>query len=221
MRKFGIFLSSLLTTIVINANSTSTPLYTHQDSVKIVVLLEECMNIKPGKGDDILFFARKFIGTPYGAKTLEVSECERLVVNLEKLDCTTFVETVTALTLTYREKKNSFKDFLKWLRHIRYKNGTSIDYTWRNHYFSSWIENAEKMALVKEIGQEENNRDNQFTSTKVLHIHYMSNHQGQYNALVNHPEYLSHIKKAEQQLTGRPKIRPDYLQNEWLSKKIT
>src|SRR5512142_59189 len=39
-----------------------------------------------------------FIGTPYVAHTLEVPGPEHLVVNLQGLDCTTFVENVLALS---------------------------------------------------------------------------------------------------------------------------
>ena len=77
------------------------------DAQKIGSLLMEASKLS--KGENIpLFFARKFIGIPYVAHTLEVNDDERLVVNTRQLDCTTFVETVTALTLCAYNKEYSY-----------------------------------------------------------------------------------------------------------------
>ena len=61
-----------------------TMVYAAEDSVRVEQLLQaDCGE------NDVLFFARQFLGTPYVAHTLEVSDPERLVVNLRQLDCTT------------------------------------------------------------------------------------------------------------------------------------
>ena len=78
------------------------------DTSRISELLVEGMRSLPADaspGDRADFFARRFIGTPYGAHTLEapVGQDEALVVNLDSLDCTTFVETVAALAATLGE----------------------------------------------------------------------------------------------------------------------
>ena len=39
----------------------------------------------------------RFVGTPYRPRTLELAGPERLVINLEALDCVTFVENVLVL----------------------------------------------------------------------------------------------------------------------------
>ena len=49
-------------------------------------------------------------------KTLEVNPVEELVVNLRELDCTTFVETVLALTLTTREGGQKWDDYCQTLK---------------------------------------------------------------------------------------------------------
>ncbi|MEO9662251.1 MAG: N-acetylmuramoyl-L-alanine amidase-like domain-containing protein, partial [Maribacter dokdonensis] len=41
---------------------------------------------------------KTFMQTPYVAKTLEIGDTETLVVNLQGLDCTTFVENVLAFS---------------------------------------------------------------------------------------------------------------------------
>lgn len=46
----------------------------------------------------MLWFGKKFIGIPYVGGTLDRAEEEKLVINTSELDCTTFVEIVTALT---------------------------------------------------------------------------------------------------------------------------
>lgn len=53
-----------------------------------------------------------FRGTPYVASTLE-KEPEGLVVNLQELDCTTFAETVLALSRTLREENPTFENFVR------------------------------------------------------------------------------------------------------------
>ena len=55
----------------------------------------------------LLRLHESFIGVPYVAHTLDLNEDEKLVVNLHGLDCTTYVEAVTALTLVL-EGRNTF-----------------------------------------------------------------------------------------------------------------
>ena len=85
----------------------------------------------------VAFFARKFIGTPDGAHTLE-GEPEMLTVNLDSLDCTTFVEVSMALAFTVNENRTSWRDFVYNLRRIRYRNGEVDGYPSRLHYICDW-----------------------------------------------------------------------------------
>ena len=55
-------------------------------------------------GTTMVAIGKTFIGTPYVAKTLEIGEIESLVVNLQGLDCTTFVENVLAFGLLLKGK---------------------------------------------------------------------------------------------------------------------
>lgn len=48
-------------------------------------------------GDLVVRIGERFVGTPYQPRTLELAGPERLVVNLEVLDCVTFVENVLVL----------------------------------------------------------------------------------------------------------------------------
>ena len=60
--------------------------YTAADSVLVERLLKESKALKPGD-NKVLFFARRLLGKPYVAHTLEVADPERLVVNTRQLDC--------------------------------------------------------------------------------------------------------------------------------------
>ena len=86
------------------------PQYTSADSAKVVKLLLEGKRHKD-KQDLVLFFARKFLGVPYVASTLENNTDERLVINLRQLDCTTFVENVLTLTLCTQNGKTTLPIF--------------------------------------------------------------------------------------------------------------
>lgn len=85
----------------------------------------------------VAFFAEKFIGTPYAAHTLE-GEQEILTVNLDSLDCTTFVETALALAYTTGEGRRSWRDYVYNLRRLRYRGGEVAGYPSRLHYIADW-----------------------------------------------------------------------------------
>ncbi len=102
-------------------------------------------------GDTIVAVGKSFLDTPYVEKTLEVGETETLVVNLQGLDCTTFVENVLAFGIMLKSKQSLFEDFTETLETIRYRNGEMNGYPSRLHYFTEWIRNNEKKGLVKDI----------------------------------------------------------------------
>ncbi|MCR9263426.1 MAG: DUF1460 domain-containing protein [Flavobacteriaceae bacterium] len=102
-------------------------------------------------GDTIVAVGKSFLDTPYVEKTLEVGETETLVVNLQGLDCTTFVENVLAFGTMLKSKQDSFEDFTKTLETIRYRDGDLKGYPSRLHYFTEWIRNNEEKGLVKDI----------------------------------------------------------------------
>ena len=120
-------------------------------------------------GKTIVAIGKTFMGTPYVAKTLEIGETETLVVNLQGLDCTTYVENVLAFGLMLEKGESSFDDFTETLENIRYKDGELEGYASRLHYFSEWIANNEKKGLLKditsEIGGMEITKDINFMST--------------------------------------------------------
>ncbi|SKB52419.1 N-acetylmuramoyl-L-alanine amidase-like domain-containing protein [Maribacter arcticus] len=125
--------------------------------------------LQPDFGSTIVSVGKTFMKTPYVAKTLEIGDTETLVVNLQGLDCTTFVENVLAFSMLLKQQEDSFDAFVKNLEVIRYKDGDLDGYASRLHYFSEWIANNAEKGLLKditgEIGGAEITKDIDFMST--------------------------------------------------------
>ena len=169
-----------------------------KDSILICQLLEEA-RLQPRTTNFPLFFARKFLGVPYVAHTLEINDDEQLVVNTRQLDCTTLVETVTALTLCAYRNLYSWHDYLNALVSMRYRNGIIEDYTSRIHYFTEWITCNTKTGIVTEIQEP----DPPFSAVQQVSVNFMSTHPDSYKALRQHPEYIGRICQMEQQVSNQ------------------
>ena len=167
--------------------------YQRADSLKICRLLRDA-----NKQTTTLWFARQFLNIPYVAHTLEVNPAEQLVVNTRQLDCTTLVETVTALTLCAHQGKRSWNDYLTTLRTLRYRKGKLDGYPSRLHYFSDWIADKTAMSIVKEI----QSPNPPFSAVQHINVNYMSAHPDAYQALKAHPEWVSVIRQQEETLSG-------------------
>lgn len=203
----GIFLSAF-------PLSLSALTYTREDSLKVVDLLDEARR-QPEGTNWTLFFARKFVGTPYVASTLEVNREEELVVNLRELDCTTLVENVVALTLTVREAHPDFAAFCRNLERIRYRGGRLEGYASRNHYFSEWIESNERQGLVKEVKGDAGKGFRPFVGRQVLDLDYMSSHPEAYPMLKGRTDEVRRIRANERKLKG---VKVRYVPAAWLDK---
>ena len=171
--------------------------YKKADSVKVVKLLTEASRLSKST-NWMVYFGKQFCGIPYVAKTLENNKNEKLVVNLRQLDCTTFVETTTALSLCMKNGKRTFHDFCYYLRMIRYKHGV-VDYSSRLHYFTQWIDDNSNLGFVSEI----TSTTKPFTAIQTLNINYMSSHIDLYPMLKGNPVAIRNISKEEKMLTGR------------------
>ena len=181
-------------TLLIGLAAEAQVTYTKADSITICRLLKEA----PRKAST-LWFARQFHGIPYVAHTLEVNDNEQLVINTRQLDCTTLVETVTALTLCVQQEKRQWADYLKTLRTLRYRQGMMDGYTSRLHYFTDWIDDKQLMGIVSEI----QGPNPPFTALQKVKVGYMSQHPQSYKALKANEALVPIIKRQEQQLTGK------------------
>jgi Protein of unknown function (DUF1460). len=145
----------------------------------------------------IIETARFFMDKPYVAHTLEI-EPEGLVVNLREFDCTTFVETVLALSRTvFIKNQPLFEDFCNQLLNIRYRRGTITDYTSRIHYFSDWIYENETRGHVTDITK------NVGGVSYSVNVNYMSGHSDSYKQLKSNEKYVEVIKKQEAVISAR------------------
>ncbi len=145
-----------------------------------------------------LDFARKFLGRPYVAATLEVADPEQVVVNLQGLDCATLVETSQALAMTRREGKTDVASYTRNLEKIRYFDGKNRGYTSRLHYLSFWMADLTKRKVAKEVLLPQT-----LTQPLEIRLNYMSTHADAYPFLKNHPERVREIAQLERKYSGK------------------
>lgn len=144
-----------------------------------------------------------FLGTDYVPRTLEVPGPERLVVNLEQLDCVTFVENALALahlaaTLADDVLSDSTRfqqAFRGTLTRIRYRGGVLDGYGSRLHYFSEWIADNQALGLVQDVTAELGGIPDDEP------VDFMSTHPDAYPQLSD-PGALATVREAEARLSG-------------------
>lgn len=180
------------------------PQYTQEDSLRVMNLIQSAIEdtlAYPTAGQMMLRIGRAIeaMNVPYVAHTLEPNDKERLIVNLRELDCTTFVETVTALTLCVRTHRTTFEDYCRVLQKIRYWQGRPPQYVRRLHYFTSWIEDNTTMDLVREI----QGPNPPFTAVQTVQAHYMTQHPDKYRMLTVNPQDIPMIREMEQRIEGK------------------
>jgi len=87
-------------------------------------------------GARIEFISGHFLGTQYKEATLigDIKTPEDLAINLEGVDCLTFIDYMEAMRLS-----GSFSEFPENLKRVRYRHGR-VSYEERNHFFTDWRE---------------------------------------------------------------------------------
>ena len=157
----------------------------------------------PRFGDLLARIGERFVGTPYQPHTLEVPGPERLVINLEALDCVTFVENVLTLARLAWAAPPALADgpagfqaaFRDELTRIRYRDGTLDGYGSRLHYFSEWIADNEAAGLVDAVSRELGG------TPDGTAIDFMSTHPDAYRQLTD-PAMLAEIARIEGRLAA-------------------
>jgi cell wall-associated NlpC family hydrolase len=145
----------------------------------------------------IINTAKYFLGKPYAASTLEVSDNEALVVNLRELDCTTFVENCIALSGIIKFGRSSLDDYSALLTYIRYRDGEIDGYISRLHYTSDWAYENEKKEILKNISRETGGQ------MMLKTINFMSTHPQSYKHLKDNKENIAKIKEIEDSINSR------------------
>lgn len=147
------------------------------------------------------------VGVPYVASTLEpetmpedlVNTVEPLIVRLDAVDCTTFVEYASAAILSHLPVPDPNDSlFLYCLQSLRYRGGVRGNYTTRKHYFSEWILDAEKQELLTEV-----TRTMPGAVPLQRTIDFMSKHVNAYPQLKACPKLLPGIYNAEHELSSQ------------------
>lgn len=180
------------------------------DTTEINALLEK--GLKSGKktaNELVTFYAYELLGRPYVAHTLE-GEKEMLTINIDELDCTTFVETLYALARTTLNERYSWRDYANNLEDIRYRGGHIDGYASRLHYISEWTVDNTSRGNIVEITKEVPG-----AKELVKTINFMSTHRESYPSLKD-DETFNKIKNYEE---GYRNHKTYYLKKEQLNGK--
>lgn len=172
--------------------------YQRADSLRVMELFQKAKSVKAkGMAAYMVFFARQLKGVPYVGKTLEKNREERLVVNLRQLDCTTYVETVLALSRCMAQCNPTFANYCANLRLVRYKDG-KVAYTARQHYFTYWIQQNVRKGIVADI----QSPNPPYSAVQTVKADYMTTHLAQYPMLKDKPAWVRQIAAMEKSITG-------------------
>jgi hypothetical protein len=148
-------------------------------------------------GDAVAAIGKSFLGVDYVANLLEQPGAERLVVNLQGLDCVLFCENALTFARCVKEGKTSFTDYKAELQLIRYRGGIIDQYPSRLHYFSDHIFDNEKKGVVRNVTREIGG----VPFRKA--VNFMSTHPDSYIKLKEHPEFVNVIRKQEESINKR------------------
>lgn len=143
-----------------------------------------------------LQIGQSLIGTPYVEKTLELPGEEKLVINLNGLDCTTYLETVVTLARVATSGNLTFEAFEKELEQLRYQEGIRKDYSSRLHYFSDWIFQNQQKGIIRDITRE-------IGGTEYPNQPSFMSENPQFYAQLSNPEFLEAIKADEAEIAQR------------------
>jgi hypothetical protein len=160
-------------------------------------------------GELVARIGETFVGTPYAPHTLEVAGEERLVVELQELDCVTFVENVLALArfvqmapdVMLDDPAESYRPFYAGiLERIRYRGGTLDGYSSRLHYFSEWISDNSDKGILRNISQEIGG------VVDTERVDFMTTHADAYRQLGEDPQLLPALEAVESRLNESPRF---------------
>ena len=166
------------------------------DSIRVERWLKEALTL-PRDSCRTLHFARKMLGVPYVAGTLDGNGTEKLIVHTDALDCTTFVETVLALCIADKREERDFEGFKKALADVRYRDGFLDGYASRLHYFSDWIRNNEQMGFVRECTSE-----TLCAQPQKLWLDFMTTHVDSYLPMKKNPALVEVMAAQEKNWQG-------------------
>ena len=167
------------------------------DSTKVQAVLDRLNEQSDQSTANLVAAAGKeFLGIPYVAHTLEHGLEEPLTIEVEGLDCTTFVETALALAKTAKAQTSNFNQFAQELEKIRYRDGKRDGYLSRLHYFTDWLFDNEQKGLITQPAKD-------FGKPLPVKVDFMSTHPDNYAILKANPELVKTMAEQEAKVSGR------------------
>ena len=146
--------------------------------------------------DLIIKVASEFINTPYESGTLE-GNYETCRINLNGLDCVTFVENVLNIARIIKQNKYTIDDLFDAIIQTRYREGIISGYTSRLHYTSDWIYQNTRNKIFQDI-------TNSLGGQKIkFSVNFMSKNPQYYNSLANNPDLIPQIESQENEINTR------------------
>lgn len=158
-----------------------------------------------------MFLPEGKFASRYVAGTLE-NDTEELVVNLNEVDCTTFVEYVTASLLSRQQPCVNDSVFERFLTALRYTDGKVGNYASRKHYMSHWIADNVAQGMMYEV-------TGQLKGVKSMQkrIDYMSKHAKDYASMANDTAVQTVIGRIEAELSN---TKVDYIPKSQVGKVV-
>ena len=152
--------------------------------------------------------ANRFMETPYVGGTLDINDKEQLVVNLQGLDCVTFVENVTVLGMCVKSGELSNEKYFENLQTIRYRNGKINGYISRLHYFTDWLLDNQNKGLITIVSNDFGDVD--FDAS----VGFMSQNPQHYKPLSD-SSVLEKVRKIEKRVSASKLklVTKEYLEN--------
>ena len=160
------------------------------------------------RSEGILDVASRYLGVPYMAGTLEVPGEERLVINEQGVDCTTFVELSVARWMADRNDTLSFE---RGVQQLRYRDGVVDGYLSRLHYFTDWVVENSRRGVWHELTSFGNKV---VWQSDTLALTFMSEHPQSYPYLKENAWAVDSMRAIEQRYAHFPIY---YIGKEWLN----
>lgn len=196
MKRIAVITSALLYICSVSAQGQTSAIEfgneTNDTTRLTSILIDEVAASSPRQNAQsfIAGIGERFIDTPYKAGTLDGSP-ERLRVNLDGMDCTTYVENVVALAITAAERRSSWRDFVYNLEKLRYRGGRMNGYASRLHYITDWALDNNTRGLIREVTDRVGN-----SNSMVKSLDWITAHRNDYPALADQTVYdeMKHVE---------------------------
>lgn len=147
--------------------------------------------------DIIVKVGKEFLGVPYVGGTLDKSDSESCVIDLDRLDCVTYFENCLAIAdVIMTEDNPAFDQLYERVQYTRYRNGDIDGYESRLHYTADWIFDNIDKEIVNDITSDLGG------IPLDLHVNFMSQNADKYPKLKGNKVLIEKIKKIEDDINS-------------------